>query len=209
MIVNALSDMQDLEIDNDIQRKKESEKIFEKEFFPHADALYNFALKLTTDQDDANDLLQDTFLKAYKYIDSFEKGTNSKAWLFRILKNNFINDYRKKIRNPVISELEPFENTATGDSDEFEPDINQNLKSETLQDLMGDEVTLALQSLQTDFRVIIILSDLEDFTYEEIGKILNIPIGTVRSRLHRAREILKQKLMNFASKKGFGSDSLS
>lgn len=193
----------------EIEKKKIAEKIFEKDFFPHADAMYNFALKLTTDPDDANDLLQDTFLKAFKYIDSYEEGTNAKAWLFRILKNNFINDYRKKVRNPIISELETFENLQPTDSDEFEPDINQNFKTETLQDLMGDEVTLALQSLATDFRIIIILSDLEDFTYEEIGKILNIPIGTVRSRLHRAREILKLKLVDFARKKGFNTDSLS
>lgn len=190
-------------------KKLEAERIFEKEFFPHADALYNFALKLTTDPDDANDLLQDTFLKAFKYIDSFEIGTNAKAWLFRILKNNFINDYRKKIKAPLISELETFENIGPADSDEFEPDINQSFKSETLQDLMGDEVTTALQALPTDFRVIIILSDLEDFTYEEIGKILNIPIGTVRSRLHRAREILKIKLVEFAKRKGFSNDNMS
>ena len=201
--------MAEVSADLEIEKKKLAEKIFEKDFFPHADAMYNFALKLTTDPDDANDLLQDTFLKAFKYIDSFEEGTNAKAWLFRILKNNFINDYRKKVRNPIISELETFENLQPTDSDEFEPDINQNFKTETLQDLMGDEVTLALQSLATDFRIIIILSDLEDFTYEEIGKILNIPIGTVRSRLHRAREILKLKLVDFARKKGFNTDSLS
>jgi RNA polymerase sigma-70 factor (ECF subfamily) len=201
--------MAEVSTDVEIEKRKLAEKIFEKDFFPHADAMYNFALKLTTDPDDANDLLQDTFLKAFKYIDSFEEGTNAKAWLFRILKNNFINDYRKKVRNPIISELETFENLQPTDSDEFEPDINQNFKTETLQDLMGDEVTLALQSLATDFRIIIILSDLEDFTYEEIGKILNIPIGTVRSRLHRAREILKLKLVDFARKKGFNTDSLS
>ncbi len=201
--------MAEVSADLEIEKKKLAEKIFEKDFFPHADAMYNFALKLTTDPDDANDLLQDTFLKAFKYIDSYEEGTNAKAWLFRILKNNFINDYRKKVRNPIISELETFENLQPTDSDEFEPDINQNFKTETLQDLMGDEVTLALQSLATDFRIIIILSDLEDFTYEEIGKILNIPIGTVRSRLHRAREILKLKLVDFARKKGFNTDSLS
>lgn len=201
--------MAEVSVDLEIEKKKLAEKIFEKDFFPHADAMYNFALKLTTDPDDANDLLQDTFLKAFKYIDSYEEGTNAKAWLFRILKNNFINDYRKKVRNPIISELETFENLQPTDSDEFEPDINQNFKTETLQDLMGDEVTLALQSLATDFRIIIILSDLEDFTYEEIGKILNIPIGTVRSRLHRAREILKLKLVDFARKKGFNTDSLS
>jgi RNA polymerase sigma factor (sigma-70 family) len=183
-------------------------QIFEKEFMPHLDAMYNFALKLTNDQDDANDLVQDTCLKAYRFIGSFEPGTYAKAWLFRILKNNFINDYRKKSRGPTKVEFEWFEQSFAGDED-AEPAFQADLKAESVNEMMGDEITSAIQSLPVDFRMIIILCDLEEFSYEEMGKILHIPIGTVRSRLHRARALLKEKLSEYAKKRGYHSDSLA
>lgn len=181
---------------------------FESEFMPHMNALYNFALRLTNDEEDAQDLLQDTFLKAFRYIGSFESGTNAKAWLFRILKNNFINDYRKKSRGPNKVEFEWVEQSYVGDED-AEPAFHADIKAESVQEMLGDEITKAIQALPVDFRMIIILCDLEEFSYEELGKILNIPIGTVRSRLHRARALLKEKLYDYALKKGYRADTLS
>ena len=170
-------------------------RIFEKEFMPHMDAMYNFALKLTADEDDAQDLVQDTCLKAYRFINSFEPGTYAKAWLFRILKNNFINDYRKKSRGPSKVEFEWVEQSISGEDEAAEPAYFADLQAETVNDMLGDEITAALRSIPVDFRMIIILCDLEEFSYEEMAKILDIPIGTVRSRLHRARALLKSKLV--------------
>lgn len=178
-------------------------RVFEKEFMPHLDAMYNFALKLTSDVDDAQDLVQDTCLKAYRFINSFEPGTYAKAWLFRILKNNFINDYRKKSRGPTKVEFEWVEQSISGEDEAAEPAYFADLQAETVNDMLGDEITAALQSLPVDFRMIIILCDLEEFSYEEMAKILDIPIGTVRSRLHRARTLLKTKLVKYAKTKGY------
>ncbi len=181
----------------------ESEKlsIFNQEFMPHINAMYNFAYRLTLDGDDAKDLLQDTYLKAFRFIDSFQQGTNAKAWLFRILKNSFINDYRKKSKEPSkvdYQEVESFYN-----SEDVDRQITPDLRVEALQDMIGDEISIALNSLDVDFRTVIILCDLEGFKYEEMAKILDIPIGTVRSRLHRARNLLKERLSEYARKMGY------
>ncbi|MEX2335852.1 MAG: sigma-70 family RNA polymerase sigma factor [Fulvivirga sp.] len=181
--------------------QQEKEKTFEKEFLPHIDPMYNFAYRLTFDEDDAKDLVQDTYLKAYRFIESFEKGTNAKAWLFRILKNSFINDFRKRSKQPSkvdYQEVETFYNS--GDVDEA---ITTDLRIETVQDMIGDEISNALNSLDVDFRTVIILCDLEGFKYDEMAKILDIPIGTVRSRLHRARNLLKERLNDYAKKMGY------
>ena len=176
--------------------------LFEKEFLPHLDAMYNFALRLTNDEDDAQDLVQDTCIKAFRFSHSFEPGTYAKAWLFRILKNNFINDYRKKSRGPAKVEFEWVEQSLSGDDDQ-EPALHADLHAETVNEMMGDEITAAIQALPVDFRMIIILCDIEEFSYEEMARILDIPIGTVRSRLHRARAILKDQLATYAKSRGY------
>ena len=179
----------------------EKGKIFDKEFLPHIDSMYNFAYRLTFDEDDAKDLVQETYLKAFRFINSFEQGTNAKAWLFRILKNSFINDFRKKSKEPSkvdYQEVETFYN-----SEDTEVSVTTDLRVETVQEMIGDEISNALNSLAVDFRTVIILCDLEGFTYEEMAKILDIPIGTVRSRLHRARNLLKEKLQSYAESMGY------
>ena len=193
----------EVEVKDKIYSLGNARGVFEKEFMPHMDAMYNFALKLTGDEDDAQDLVQDTCLKAYRFINSFEPGTYAKAWLFRILKNNFINEYRKKSRGPSKVEFEWVEQSISGEDEAAEPAYFADLQAETVNDMLGDEITAALQSLPVDFRMIIILCDLEEFSYEEMAKILDIPIGTVRSRLHRARTLLKTKLVNYAKTKGY------
>ncbi len=180
---------------------KERNDIFNNEFLPHINSMYNFGYRLTLDRDDAKDLVQDTYLKAYRFIESFQKGTNAKAWLFRILKNSFINDYRKKSKEPSkvdYQEVETYYN-----SEDVDRQITPDLRVEALQDMIGDEISNALNALDVDFRTVIILCDLEGFKYEEMAKILDIPIGTVRSRLHRARQLLKEKLSEYAKQMGY------
>ncbi|MFD2035597.1 sigma-70 family RNA polymerase sigma factor [Belliella marina] len=193
---------------SEVQRKKysdqEKNRIFDGEFMPHIDSMYNFGYRLTFDEDDAKDLVQDTYLKAYRFINSFEQGTNAKAWLFRILKNSFINDYRKKSKQPAkvdYQEVETYYN-----SDDVDYGITSDLRVDSVKDMLGDEISNALNSLAVDFRTVIILCDLEGFTYEEMAKILDIPIGTVRSRLHRARNLLKEKLRSYAQNMGYKTD---
>jgi len=175
--------------------------IFESEFLPHMEAMYNFAYRITYDEDTAKDLLQDTYFKAFKFIESFHEGTNAKAWLFRILKNSFINEFRKKNKEPTMIDYQDVETYYN--SDDVNEVITNDLRVEVLQGMIGDEVSNALNALAVDFRIVIILCDLEGFTYEEMSKILDIPIGTVRSRLHRARNLLRERLKTYAKSMGF------
>lgn len=193
--------MEDLEVPKQHYSDTEKQSIFDNEFMPHINSMYNFAYRLTLDEDDAKDLLQDTYLKAFRFIDSFQQGTNAKAWLFRILKNSFINDYRKKSKEP--SKIDYQEVESYYNSEDVDRQITPDLRVEALQDMIGDEISNALNSLDVDFRTVIILCDLEGFKYDEMAKILDIPIGTVRSRLHRARNLLKEKLSEYAKSMGY------
>ena len=179
----------------------EKQKKFENETVPHQDALYNYALKIARNSDDAQDLLQETYYKAFKNYHQFENGTNSKAWMFMILKNTFINNYRKLKREP-----------AKLDYDEIE-DIYENIKSDQAKDnnldldfyndLLDDELSAALSRIPSKMREVFLLCDLEGYTYEEIAEITDIPIGTVRSRLHRARNLLQDELFGYAKVNGY------
>ncbi len=184
-------------------KTRQYNRIFEEEFLPQIDALYTFAYHLTYNEDDANDLVQETYLKAFRFIEKYHEGTNAKAWLFKILKNAFINQYRRKSKQPTRVDYEDITSYQ-----EVEEDSNlsgyADLREEMFQTMMGDEVTNAINALPVDFRVVILLCDIEGFTYEEISKILDIPIGTVRSRLHRARNMLKDKLREYARSMGYG-----
>lgn len=184
------------------EQKARHERVFEEELLPQIDALYTFAYHLVYNEDDANDLVQEAYMKAYRFIHKYEPGTNAKAWLFRILKNAFINEYRKKVRQPNKVDLEDF--ITYHDSEEGSAyNGYSDLRQEMFDSMMGDEVTLAINKLPADFKIVILLCDIEGFTYEEISKIVNIPIGTVRSRLHRARNMLKEQLREYAESMGF------
>lgn len=174
---------------------------FEKEAIPHMDALYNFALRMTGDSDEADDLVQETYLKAFRFFDKFERGTNCKAWLFRIMKNTFINSYRKSSKEPDKIDYEDVENFY----ENIKPSSTDSahLEKEMYDNLLDDELSNALASLPEDFRTVIILCDIEGFSYDEIADFVDIPVGTVRSRLHRARKMLFAKLYNYASDKGY------
>ena len=177
------------------------EQLFNEELLPHADALYNFAYHLTYNQTEAEDLVQETFLKAYRFIKGYEKGTNAKAWLFKILKNIFINDYRKKTKQPNRVDYEEFK--VHDESEDARYVGTVDMRQEVYQNMLNDEVSGAVNQLPVDFKTIILLCDVEGFTYEEIAKIIDIPIGTVRSRLFRARNMLKSQLKKYAIKRGY------
>lgn len=173
---------------------------FQAEALEFLDSLYNTALRLTRNPEDAEDLVQETYLKAFRAEETFEPGTNLKAWLFRILKNTFISSYRK-------SSLEP-------DTEDF-ADIEGGLESRLLtpsaptpeQELVGqvldEDVQRALDELAADYRMVVVLADLEGFAYKEIAAILEIPIGTVMSRLYRGRRQLETALLRYARERGY------
>ena len=181
--------------------KTQNDEVFESELLPHIDALKTFAFHLSYDEDDANDLVQETYMKAHRFIDKYEKGTNAKAWLFKILKNAYINEYRKRSKRPKRVDFEDI--VSYHDSDDSRVPGYLDLREEIFASMMGDEVTIAINSLPIDFRTVVLLCDVEGFTYEEISKIIDVPIGTVRSRLFRARNMLKEKLKRYAENLGY------
>ena len=185
---------------DEIQKQKD----FDEEIIPHMDALYNFALRLTTDPNDAEDLVQDTIVKAYRFFSSYEKGTNAKAWMFRILKNSFINNYRKTSKKP--SQVDYDKVSSYYESVRAERTETSDLESLMFREMMDDDLSNALQRLPEDFRTVVLLCDVEGYTYEEIANMLDVPIGTIRSRLHRGRNLLKTELLEYAKKRGYTGD---
>jgi len=191
-------------MENLTKEEAQKQEDFNEEILPHLDAMYNFALRLTTDPNDAEDLVQDTIVKAYRFFSSYEKGTNAKAWLFRILKNSYINNYRKKSKKPnqvdydeVATFYETIRDERTDTSD---------LEDKMFRELIDDDISNALDELPEDFRTVVLLCDVEGFTYEEIANMLDVPIGTIRSRLHRGRNLLRTQLLEYAEKRGFSID---
>ncbi len=174
---------------------------FVKETLPHESILYNYALKISGNADDAQDLVQETYYKAYRYFDKFQKGTNSKAWMFMILKNSFINDYRKAKREPQKVDYELIQNFYENvKSDRAQ---TNNLDNDFYNNLLDDELTEAINRLPSKMRETFLLCDLEGYSYEEIADLVGCPVGTVRSRLHRARHMLQELLFDYAKDKGY------
>jgi len=176
---------------------------FNSQAMPFVDSLYNTAYRMTRSAEDAEDLVQETFFKAYKYYDKFEEGTNLKAWLFKILKNTFINNYRKKKLEPRsvdFAEIEDsFERIVRRDNSDQPADP----EAEYFTGVLDDDVRKALESLPYDYRMVVILADLEDFSYKEIADILDCPVGTVMSRLYRGRKLLEKTLLKYARHHGY------
>jgi len=174
---------------------------FDSEVIPHINSLKNYAMKMTHDFDDSEDLLQNTLLKAFRFFSNFEKGSNIKAWLFTIMTNSFINNYRRNNKQPFKVDYDDVQN--------FYENINseevktRHYQEDAFGNVLDDEISCALSKLPNDFRTIIFLSDIEGYSYQEIADFVDCPIGTVRSRLHRARRILYNLLFNYARKNGF------
>jgi RNA polymerase sigma-70 factor (ECF subfamily) len=176
-------------------------KDFEQQTLPHMEILYNYALRMTGNTEDAKDLLQETFLKAYRFWDKFEQGTNLRAWLFRIMKNTYINVYRKEAKEPDKVDYNDIENYYDLIRDQNSDD--NDLQTKIFGQLLDDDVSTALESLPEEFRTVVILCDIEGLSYEEIAEFSQIPVGTVRSRLHRGRKLLYAKLYDYAKGRGF------
>lgn len=184
---------------------KEFTEEFEKEALPHIDSLYAYAYKITQNSDDAEDLVQETYLKAFRFFDKYERGTNIRAWLYRIMKNSYINEYRKNQKEPDKLDYDDIQNFYENIKS---TDITGNhLQEDAFGKVLNDDVSSAISELPDDFRTVIILSDLENFTYEEIAEFVDCPVGTVRSRLHRARKMLYSRLHTYAKSKGFADES--
>ncbi len=175
---------------------------FERDALPFLDQLYGAGLRMTRNPADAEDLVQETFARAYQSFHQFTEGTNLRAWLYRILTNTFINSYRRKQREPL--------HTSTGDIQDWQMARAEGLvggghksaELEALEHLPDSDVTAALQSIPEDFRLAVYLADVEGFAYKEIAEIMGTPIGTVMSRLHRGRRLLRDLLTDYARDRG-------
>jgi RNA polymerase sigma-70 factor (ECF subfamily) len=176
-------------------------RLFMDELYPHYQGLYAFAYRLTNDSVAADDLIQETFLRAWNGIDGYTPGSNARAWLYTVCRNTFINQYRANHRRMKVEQYDDI--VARHNEDESKQPKGLNLHQEMYSRLIGDEVMSALGALNPDQRIAILL-DLEDFTYEEIAIIVDCPVGTVRSRLSRGREVLKEKLHAYAISEGIG-----
>jgi RNA polymerase sigma-70 factor, ECF subfamily len=176
-------------------------KRFEDEALPHLDALYTMAIRLARNPDDANDLLQETVLRAYRFFHQFETGTNCRAWMLTILFNNFRNGYRKYSREQPASSAEEFDRKVEGESLRTDP-AGSNPEALLSGHGMEGEVEAALGGLPAEFREAILLVDVEELSYQEVSGVLDIPIGTVKSRVSRGRAILRDVLSNFAKERG-------
>lgn len=166
----------------------------------HLNALHRTALRMTRNEHDAEDLVQEAVLKAFRHFDQFEKGTNFKAWLFKIMMNTYINSYRKKVKEPPMTDfasVEPVYEEIVKESTQFSLD-----QIEILREKLSDEVSEALDRLPSEYRLVFLLAAIEDFTYQEISELVGAPIGTVMSRLFRARKMLREELLNYAKKYG-------
>jgi RNA polymerase sigma-70 factor (ECF subfamily) len=178
---------------------------FEREVLPLLPNLYSAALRMTRNPTDAEDLVQETYLRAYRGFSGFEEGTNLRAWMYRILTNTFINSYRKKQREPVTVQED--------DLDEWylfdrlgESGVEPSAEAEVIRGMPDEDVQKALEALPEGFRLAVLLADVEGFSYKEIAEILGIPIGTVMSRLHRGRRALEKALWERVRERGLVSD---
>jgi RNA polymerase sigma-70 factor (ECF subfamily) len=173
---------------------------FAEQAMPLMDALYSGALRMTRNPADADDLVQETYLRAYRGYERFEAGTNLRAWLYRILTNTFINSYRAKQRRPQESELEEVEDLylyrRLGGLESAS--LGRSAEDELMDTFSEAEVKTAVESLPENFRMAVLLADVEGFSYKEIAEILDVPIGTVMSRLHRGRKALQKALYDYA-----------
>ena len=184
---------------------KQSDRLrqeFENLTLDHVDGLYSAALRLTKDERDAEDLVQDAYLRAYRFFDKFERGTNIKAWLFKILTNTFINRYRRRVKERAAVDGPEREAVHARVISADATQRAEDPETHFIENLVSEDVLAALDALPIDFRMVVVLSDLQDFSYKEIADILECPVGTVMSRLFRGRRLLQKALAAYAAERG-------
>jgi len=186
----------------DFRQNNRTKEEFEALALAHLDPLYAAALRLTKNERDAEDLVQDTCMRAFRFFEKFERGTNIKAWLFKILTNTFINKYRRKVKERSVVEGSDRESVSerfvSRDATDFAADPERYF----FDRLLSDDVLRAIDLLPIDFRLVVILADLQEFSYKEIADILECPVGTVMSRLFRGRKLLQKSLRDYAAGEG-------
>ncbi len=173
------------------RRRKDAQGRFEALVLPHLDALYGAAVRMTRHRQDAEDLVQETCLRAYRFIGQLDDESRCRAWLFRILTNTFINLYRKAQQTPETVALE-----------EGGTEARASVEEGSLEAVLDDDLKAALDALPDDYRVAVLMADVEEFSYDEIAEILECPVGTVRSRIHRGRNLLRTHLLRAAGRRG-------
>ncbi len=178
-------------------------KRFEEQALPYLDSLYSAALRMTRNPIDAEDLVQETVLLAFRHFDQFQQGTNIKAWLFRILTNTFINSYRKKSKEPERVDLPDVEDFYFLSEAARNKELGDDPESQVLSKFAYEDIMAAMDRLPEEFRMVVALNAVEGFAYQEIAEILNVPIGTVRSRLYRGRKLLQKYLYEQAREMGY------
>jgi len=191
-----------------MREENKRRKEFEDIAMEHLDSLFSMAIRLVFNKEAAEDLVQETYLKAYRFFDTFQKGTNIKAWLFKILRNTFINKYRKTVNLPSEIFYEDVESVNSNLSYKQESDFAEltdtlETKYNDLGNLMEDDVKHAIDNLPIEYKEAILLSDVEELSYNDIAEITNVPIGTVKSRLNRGRKLLQKSLWEYAKDRGF------
>ncbi len=191
----------------DFRQSNRTKQEFEELALQHLDPLYSAALRLTKNERDAEDLVQDTCMRAYRFFDKFERGTNIKAWLFKILTNTFINRYRRKVKERSVVEGAEREAVHERFVSRDATDFAANPEQYFFDRLLSDDVLKAIDQLPIDFRLVVILADLQEFSYKEIAEILECPVGTVMSRLFRGRKLLQKTLREYALGQGVGTSS--
>jgi RNA polymerase sigma-70 factor (ECF subfamily) len=200
-----LSGEPELDVDTPVS-SEEAAKLtarFEQEALPLLDVIYAGAYRMTRNQADAEDLVQETFAKAYRAFRSFEEGTNLKAWLFRILTNTFINQYRKNQRGPAIDPTEQIEDWQMARAERHTSGGLKSAEAEALENLPNEVINNALNSIPEEFRNAVYMADVDGFSYKEIAQIMDTPVGTVMSRLHRGRKLLRELLEDYAYENGY------